>query len=129
MIHRGLPILCISSVLLDRGARSSLSPPSSFRGQHMSSCLARASCMWIGRHVSVSRRKLFTSGCRAVGEGRPSVEPPDVRELARLAQIGVTDEEVRAVRLTAQGGGRCHRCPRVPPAPSHPTDLMFAPTG
>ena len=47
-------------------------------------CMRRAAEPW-----SSARRSLI---CRAAHSG--GVEPPDVRKLAQMAQISVTDEEV-----------------------------------
>ena len=55
-------------------------------------CTARLACSraWSAAQPWSSAQRL--SICRAAHSGR--VEPPDVRKLAQMAQISVTDEEV-----------------------------------
>ncbi len=45
------------------------------------------------------QRNLDASSRIASAEGHRELEPPDVRKLARLAQIRVTDEEVSKVLI------------------------------
>ena len=57
--------------------------------------LPRSSICLESFRLNCGKRRLAHPTWVALAEGPRDLEPPDVRKLAKLAQIRVTDEEVR----------------------------------